>query len=274
MTRPVAPASSPEYDTLARAYGLLTAGYDYEMFVGRALQVAAGHGATTGLCLDAGCGTGHAFAHLCAAGWRAEGVDASARMLERAAGRARCLGVELHQADLRALPAGERADLVLCLDDVVNHFRDPGGLTEAFASIRARMADRGVLVFDANTPAAYQAAFTADRVIEGTAQLVAWRPAWNPQSGIAEAAIEIFDLRASGEWARSTARHAQRHYQRQELERMLKAAGLQPLGARGLTADGVLHGHADWRLHPKVFFAARRFAGEPQPSTPRKEVSA
>src|SRR5690348_17252562 len=113
------------YDTLAPAYDLLTAGYAYERWLTALERLAHEHGLRGHRVLDVACGTGKSFEPLLDRGYEVTACDGSPEMAaiaaERAAGRAR-----VHVADMRELPRYGAFDLVLCLDDAINHLVDPG----------------------------------------------------------------------------------------------------------------------------------------------------
>src|ERR671937_1600785 len=69
----------------------------------------------------------------------------------RARGRARVV-----VADMRALPALGRFDLVTCLDDALNHVLEPDDVTRTFAGMAANLAPSGRIVFDVTTVATYR----------------------------------------------------------------------------------------------------------------------
>lgn len=73
--------------------------------------------------LDVGCGTGHHLADLARRGFGVAGIDGSSDMLEEA--RRNNPGVELHQADVAALPFADASfDVVLCVE-VLRYLAEP-----------------------------------------------------------------------------------------------------------------------------------------------------
>ncbi len=73
--------------------------------------------------LDVGCGTGHHLRRLVSRGFEAAGIDGSSEMLEEA--RRANRAVELHEADVEALPFADQSfDLVLCIE-VLRYLASP-----------------------------------------------------------------------------------------------------------------------------------------------------
>lgn len=95
--------------------------------------------------LDAGCGTGRVAIELASRGLAVAGVDADARMLAAARGKApRLSWIEADLADLgEALP--QRFDLVLLAGNVMI-FLEPGTEARVLATLAARLAPAGLLV--------------------------------------------------------------------------------------------------------------------------------
>src|SRR6266540_15625 len=91
------------YDALAPAYDLLTAGYDYDRWIGQLLEWGAEHGLRGRRALDVACGTGKSFVPLLAAGFDVTACDASPAMLAIAATRVPDPRAVSRQ-DMRGLP--------------------------------------------------------------------------------------------------------------------------------------------------------------------------
>lgn len=129
---------------LAGYYDPLMAHVDYTRWerIARRLaeQLPAGHAH-----LDVACGTGVLLTRLRAAGWNSVGVDLSRAMLQNGKRpRTAC-------ADMRALPFGERFDLVTCLFDSVNFVVEEEGVQTAFNEFARVLRPGGMVYFDVVT---------------------------------------------------------------------------------------------------------------------------
>ena len=63
---------------------------------------------------------------------------------------------------MRTLPRLGAFDLVMCVDDALNHLLTPADLRDAIASLARNLAPRGVVVFDLNTLSTLRSVFSAD----------------------------------------------------------------------------------------------------------------
>lgn len=246
------------YDALAPAYDLLTADYGHDRWISAVRALARAHGATGSRVLDVACGTGSSALPWVAGGCDVTAIDASAAMVERARAK---LGPDarVEQADMRALPLLGRFDVVTCLDDAINHLLRPEDVVAALAGMGCNLAPGGVLVFDANTAAAYRG--MADHVVEDDERLVIWRadgPGLAAPGGEIEVRMEVLTARPGALWSRSTVRWRHRHYPLALLRGLVPAAGLRVRALHGQTPGAVLHDRADEARHPKALFVCDR----------------
>jgi SAM-dependent methyltransferase len=222
------------YDRLAPVYDEFTSANNYEVWLGEVLLPELDkHGLQKGRALDVGCGTGRAFEPLIDRGWDVVGCDASEGMLEKATEK---FGerVPLLKADVRELdpigPPGEEDEgfqLVLLLNEVVNHLTEDGDLERAFAGIRRNLSPGGLVVFDANTLLWFRDNFASGESEELSAR------GWDC-IGLTET-IEyggLYEMRLSGEGLEPHV-HRQRHWPPEQVEAAQKASGLMPIAALG-----------------------------------------
>jgi len=104
--------------------------------------------------LDLCCGTGLMLAHLQALGYRAYGVDESARMLE-AASRNAPDAVLVH-ADMADFRFEGQFDAVLWFYNSLNHARSYPHLCTTLANVAAHLSPAAVLMFDYVLPEAFE----------------------------------------------------------------------------------------------------------------------
>ena len=245
------------YDALAPVYDGLTAHHDHELWLSLLLELATEHGLGGRRLLDVACGTGKSFMPLARRGFDVTACDISPRMAARARRRARRHDVAVHVADMRRLPRlCEGADLVTCLDDAVNYLLDEDELRAGLSGMRRNLRPGGLLVFDVNTLATYRAVFC-----DG----LTWAAGERSYASVGEprpvraGALFATTLRARrGAELLAESRHVQRHHPVPELERELRAAGLEPLAVYGSGADGRPVRPPDEQLHTKLVVVARR----------------
>jgi SAM-dependent methyltransferase len=254
------PAAQETYDAMAPYYDAFTAHHDYELWTTAIRRLAQDHGLAGTRLLDVGCGTGKSLLPFRAAGWQVTGCDLSARMLELAAAKAP--EVELHLADVRALPRYGDFDLVLLLDDVVNYLIEPDHLVLALAAAGANLAPDGVMVFDLNLLRTFRTFFAEAVIVEDDDAFLAWRGLTAPDAEpgvLAEAIFDAFTPGADGRWLRHDAAvHRQRHHPEEQVRETLALAGLECAAVYGHGLDGIPSPGADELRDTKALYIARR----------------
>lgn len=96
--------------------------------------------------LDLGCGTGVLCALMAEEGIGTAGIDLSEKMIQKA--RNSYPGLPFEVGDALSYQSGSSFDLVTCIDDVVNHFTDPGQLLLLFATAYRELRPGGFFIFD------------------------------------------------------------------------------------------------------------------------------
>lgn len=252
------PAVEAAYDALAPAYDLLTADYGHEQWLAALEKLALAHGLAGSHVLDVACGTGESFMPLLARGYEVTGCDISSRMLDLA--RRKAPEAALHQADMRCLPNWGEFDLVTCLDDPLNYVLAREELLEVFRGFARNLAPGGLAIWDLNTLAQYRHQFASDRILVDDNTFIGWRRgsgAGAVQSGaLVEVAIDVFSRDSEDTWQRSTSLHRQRHWPREEIERLCGRAGLRLLTVRGQHQGGVITDLLEELVHTKAVYVA------------------
>jgi SAM-dependent methyltransferase len=246
------------YAVLAPAYDLLTAEYAYGPWLSAIERLAREHGLAGDRLLDVGCGTGKSFLPLLERGFQVTACDISPEMVALAQRKAGTRA-DVHIADMRSLPIFGEFDLITCIDDAINHLLTPGEVADALSGMYDNLAPGGILVFDANTFAAYRQ--VPDVVVEDEDQLLRWRGGLAELSepgGEAEVVIDVFAHQGDGLWRRSLSRQRHRHHPIDELCELVEEAGLELAAVLGQRPGAVLDAELDEELHRKAVFIARR----------------
>lgn len=258
-----------EKETLMAPYDAMAP--DYEAFVGDEqakrypewlaglIALAAEHGVASGRALDVGCGTGRSLTALSRAGFTAAGIDPSRGMMEIARGR---LGddADLVVGGLPDLPPGPAVDLVTAFNDIVNCV-GPRDLDAAIASLAARVAPGGILLFDANMPLTFTRFF--GKTFCRTApdgRFMVWESLEPDEDGGARAHLHVFepDPATPGRWTRRGSDHVQHHHPHARVLAALDAAGLELLDVQGQRDEGPRDNFCDEAIHSKRIYVARR----------------
>jgi SAM-dependent methyltransferase len=227
------------YDSLAPYYDAFTAHHRYDLWLADIERLARAAGLRGRRLLDVGCGTGKSFLPLLEQGWQVTACDLSGAMLERAREKAGDRA-RLERLDMRSLPVLGAFDLVLCLDDALNHLDDIDELTATFAGLRRNLAPGGVAVFDVTSLASYREFFASISVIPGEELVLIWEGLSGPElapGGRAVGSITAY-AREGAWWRRDAHRQEQRHHPTEAIRDALSAAGLAVAGLYGMQVDG------------------------------------
>ncbi len=126
------------------------------------------------LLIDLACGTGTHAIRLARTRVRVIGIDRSEAMLRQARAKACEAGVPVDFvcADMRAFDVERPADAVTCLYASMNHLAAALDLESVFGCACAHLRPGGVLVFDVNTRAGFEALWRAPATDRGPGLVV------------------------------------------------------------------------------------------------------
>lgn len=142
------------YGDFAYYYDLLTENVDYESRCDYISALLAENGIGKGILLDLACGTGTLSMLLSEKGYDVIGVDASEEMLSQAQEKK----MEAEADIIFLCQKMEELDLfgtinaAVCTLDSINHVTDENTVKEIFRRVSLFMEDKGIFLFDVNTP--------------------------------------------------------------------------------------------------------------------------
>lgn len=244
------------YESFAAIYDDFTHRNDYESWIGATLLPRlSGYGLEApGAALDVGCGTGKAFPPLLERGWDICGCDISPAMVRIARER---FGdrVRLSVADMRKLPTLGSFDLVLVMNDAVNHLLSEGDLQQAMTGVANNLSPSGLLVFDCNTAALFRAMFdaAARHAVERDGRQWVWKG-----MGECDGSASTFRAQISGD-SIDPITIAERHFPRQQIEAALATADLEcqaVLGQREADGSVVMSDRPDEERDEKLVYVS------------------
>jgi SAM-dependent methyltransferase len=225
----------------------------YRAWVVGLVRLAREHGLGGSNVLDVGCGTGLSAVALADVGFAVTGCDPSPEML--AVARERLGETRLVAAGLPELPCLGEFDLVVALNDVLDHVLDD--VNAAIAAMAANLGPAGLLLFDSNTLATFRGFFASEERWDRPDATFAWRglaPADLGPGEVAEGTLTAL----TGDGRRSSTSFVQRHHPDWEIRDALGSASLSVLAVLGQHADGRRDGHVDELVHRKRIYLARR----------------
>jgi SAM-dependent methyltransferase len=247
------------YAGLAPHYDDYTAHPAYSGWIRRLEALARRHGLRGRRALDVGCGTGKSLLPLLELGYDVTGCEPVAEMLAVAQAKTGARA-RLVQSDAAGLPPLGTFDYVTCLNDVCNYILDRADLGRSFQAIAANMRAGAILVFDANTEAAYRTHFSGLSSREAGECVFVWRGEGRATfipGDVACAVLDVF-VPDRGLWRRETSRHVQRHHPVAVLVDALTGAGLRLLSVYGQAEDGRPERPLRPRTHEKAICIATR----------------
>jgi len=191
------------------------------------LDAVTKHGVRVRVLVDLACGTGNtAIPWARRHGWTVVGVDRSAAMLRQA--RQKSQRVRWYWQDLRALDLEERADVVTCHFDALNHFLARRDLQRIFVNVARILNDGGLFLFDLNTDHMH-------RWLSGSEKLFRVGPhyflAYNEYDRKTTIATfhQLWFVRDGQVFRKREVKVHARAYPTADIRRMLRAAGLSLL---------------------------------------------
>ncbi|MBR2339143.1 MAG: class I SAM-dependent methyltransferase [Clostridia bacterium] len=220
------------YQDFSEFYDRLMNDVDYEEQAEYLLSLFRKHsGNTPKTVIDIACGSGSLCAALAARGIDPIGVDVSASMLAKAAGKfAPDQQVLLLQQDMRELDLYGTADGAVCMLDSVNHLCCTADIERFFARLRLFVEPGGLFVFDVNTPFKHRQVLGNNAfVFEEEDFVCVWRNRYLPKSAEVAMLLDFFVEKDDGDYYRLCDEVRERAYSRRTLEKLLKQTGWEPL---------------------------------------------
>lgn len=241
MTTPDDPATPPvpsadPYAVLAEGYDAVMAHVDYVEWAEYVFGLLDEHHPDAQDVLELGCGTGSlALVLQPLGGYTYRATDASEAMLQVARRKAAAAGVPVafERVDFRDVPPSPRADAVVLLYDGLNYLLDPGEVRGLFEGVARVLRPGGVFVVDQSTPAnSLHHPDGFDDAGDAGAFAYLRTSHYDPETRLH---TTRFQLGTEGAAVEET--HVQRAYERDEVEPLARAAGLDVVAAYDAFSD-------------------------------------
>jgi ubiquinone/menaquinone biosynthesis C-methylase UbiE len=180
-----------------------------------------------GVLVDLACGTGNSTVPWTKRrGWKVIGVDRSAAMLREA--RRKSGRVRWVCQDLTALAIDDRADVVTCHFDALNHVLEPGDLQQVFVNVARVLHEGGLFQFDVNTEHMLRWLGGHEKLFRVGRDYFVAHNEYDPKRGIATF-HQLWFIRKGRVYEKREVIVHERAYTTREIRRMLRHAGLQVL---------------------------------------------
>ncbi len=225
-----------QYDAIAHVYDRLNAELDYGAWADFVEANFARHlPARPALVLDLACGTGSMTHALAARGYDMIGVDRSAEMLSEAYSRAGEVMPLFLCQDMRSFELYGTVGAAVCCLDSVNYLVGEGDLDRCFATVHNYLDPDGLFLFDVNTPYKFthvygDNAYILEDEIDGRAVWCGWQNAYDPDSGLCDFYLTLFEEDEDGRYLRTEETQHERCFTHDMLTDALARAGFAHLG--------------------------------------------
>lgn len=146
------------YTSFAYVYDTFMDNVPYGEWARHIREKLCEHGATDGIVLDLGCGTGTMTERLAGYGYDMIGVDNSEEMLELAMEKKTESGYDILYLlqDMRGFELYGTVRAVVSVCDSVNYITEPDELEEVFRLVNNYLDPKGIFLFDFNTVHKYR----------------------------------------------------------------------------------------------------------------------
>lgn len=228
------------YDNFATFYDHYKNGDDYNNYMSQYIRIAKANGLSGDMILDLGCGTGSSMLPLLKKGYCVDGVDLSMKMIEKAKDKVKDYQSKFYIQDITQLSLDKRYNLVMAVDDVLNHITSAEALSDCMAAVSNVLDDSDLFMFDINTQMTFEKFFNMTHVYEEDDSTYIWESKFN--ASLATATITAF--LAQGDAFRKEAVDIQeRYYTIDSIEALLK---------RNHMVLSSVYGYKDRKFHTQV----------------------
>lgn len=214
--------------------------------------------------LNIACGTGSLDVVLSAEVRSWTGIDGSAAMIERARAKMEAAGraADYHVGRMESFDLGRAFDLTLCLYDSINYVIEEELVRAAFCAARRHTRPGGGYIVDITTEHNIIHNFS-NYTFAGNFDEYSyiWENDYKLRTKICHSRLTMFlAAPGGGHYTKAVEDHVQRMYDPRRVQRWLRQAGFDVLGAHdGLTTDP-MHSRSE-RIH----FVCRRPAEQKRP---------
>ena len=223
-----------QYEALAEFYDVLNPDVDYAKWADFIDGIIKKQGETeTNIVLDLACGTGSMSVELARRGYEVIGVDLSPEMLMEAQNKAFSEGLNILflNQNMCDIDLYGTVDACVCCLDSLNYLTNEDDLKRCLALVNNFMNDRGLFIFDVNTPHKFKNVYGNNAyILENDQVLCAWQNTFDEETGICDFDLSFFVETDDGTYERFDEVQKERMYTDEQLKSMLKDASFEVLG--------------------------------------------
>lgn len=222
------------YDIYAKFYDNFKKSENYEVFLEYYLDIAKKYDFRGREILDLGCGTGNSMLPLLKRGFNVEGIDYSLEMLNIAKEKLKNYSSKLYNYDISEFNIEKSFDLIISVDDVINHLPTIEKLGNCFKNVNDTLVNSGLFIFDVNTLNTFENFFNGKTIIESNDNIFIFDSVFKDKNAIAN--IKTFSKIEDGNlYSKTTYSVNERYFSYEDILNMLTKNGLKLLGVFGLS---------------------------------------
>ncbi len=219
------------YTGFARVYDLFMDNVPYAEWSQYLAGLLQEHGITDGLVLDLGCGTGKMTRLLAQAGYDMIGADNSEEMLQAAReadGGAQDILYLLQ--DMREFELYGTVRAVVSICDSINYILEVEELLQVFRLVNNYLDPGGIFIFDMNTLYKYRELLGETVICENRDEgSFIWENFYEEEGQTNQYDLTFFIREEDMRYCKYEETHVQRGYGTQQVESLLRQAGLEVL---------------------------------------------
>jgi hypothetical protein len=123
---------------------------------------------------------------------------------------------------------------VVCCLDSVNYLLEKEDVSRVFSLVHNYLDPNGLFLFDVNTPYKFENIYGDQAyILEDETAFCGWQNEYDPETGICDFYLSLFEEQRDGSYARSDEHQRERCYDRETLKQLLEENGLELLGIYG-----------------------------------------
>lgn len=218
------------YTSFASVYDMFMDNIPYEEWCAYLTSLLREYGATDGIVLDLGCGTGSLTELLAKQGYDMIGVDFSEDMLQIAMEKRMQSGLPILylQQDMREFELYGTVRAVVSICDSMNYILEYEDLVQVFRLVNNYLDPGGIFIFDLNTEYKYREILGQSTIAEDREESsFIWDNDYDEEERINEYDLTLF-IREEGELYRKYQEtHFQRAYSLKEVRAAVREAGME-----------------------------------------------
>lgn len=219
------------YTGFAEVYDTFMDNVPYEEWAEYLMNLLKEYGASEGLVLDLGCGTGNMTELLSKAGYDMIGLDNSEEMLEIAMEKRVESGQNILYLlqDMREFELYGTVKAVVSICDSINYILEEEELVEVFRLVNNYLDPQGVFVFDFNTTHKYRDVMGESTIAEAREDCsFIWDNYYYEEEGINEYELSLFVKEKDSDlYRRYQELHQQKAYELETIKGLIEQSGLE-----------------------------------------------